>query len=235
MDSKIVFKIKKNADGSIERYKCRLVARGFTQQYGIDFHETFAPVATSTTVRVFLSICCAMGYDVRQLDITAAYLQSKLDTHEIYMRAPKGVVPPTINGKPAVWKLKKSCYGLKQAGLIWGRRLSKFLITKLKFTRCDCDPCLFMKKQGEKVVYVACYVDDCLYAGNSQELLNYTRDQLQKEFGIRDMEKPDWFLGLNIKYDRERGTMKLYQESYIREACEKFGLTMTAHWVYHFP
>ena len=201
VDSKVVFKIKKNADGTIERYKCRLVARGFTQRYGCDFHETFAPVATSTTVRTMLAVCCQEGYHIRQLDITAAYLQGELTDHTIYMRPPKGEVAKLPDGTPAVWKLKKSVYGLKQAGIVWGRKLSKFLIKDMKYTRCDCDPCLFYKKLGSSITYVCAYVDDCIYAGNSVKMLDELKSSLQQKFGIRDMNEPNWFLGLNVKYD----------------------------------
>ena len=224
VDSKIVFKIKKNADGTIERYKCRLVARGFTQRYNCDYHETFAPVATSTTVRTMLSVCCQRGYFIRQLDITAAYLQGELTDHTIYMRPPKGDVAKMPDGTPAVWKLKKSVYGLKQAGIVWGRKLSKFLITELKYTRCDCDPCLFYKTSGSSVTYVCSYVDDCIYAGNSEKMLDELKNALHKKFGIRDMNEPNWFLGLNVKYDRVGGTLSLNQSSYVLEACKKFKL-----------
>ena len=217
--SKIVFKVKKNPDGSIERYKCRLVARGFTQRYGCDFRETFAPVASSTTVRLFLAVCTQMGFEVRQLDITAAYLQGELKEHTIYMRPPKGSAP---EGK--VWKLLKSVYGLKQAGLVWGRKLSTYLINDLKFTRCPADPCLFMKDTQGGVIYVCSYVDDCIYAGNSTRMLDEFRNALKKKFGIRDLKEPTWFLGLNVEYDQNGGTLKLHQSSYILEAGKKYGV-----------
>jgi hypothetical protein len=139
---KWVYRIKLKADGSIERFKARPVAQGFTQQYGIDFKETYSPVIRGATFRWLLAMATLHNWDMRMLDVTAAYLNGLLEEN-IYMEIPEGF-GNNKNGTKML-KLVKGLYGLKQAGRVWYNTLSRHL-RSLNYIQSRADPCIFFKK-----------------------------------------------------------------------------------------
>ncbi|GJX33299.1 retrovirus-related pol polyprotein from transposon RE1, partial [Tanacetum coccineum] len=172
--------------GSIERFKGRLVAKGFNQKEGIDYNETFAPVAKIVTVRTFLATTVSHNWHIAQLNINNAFLHGDLH-EEVYMTLPQGYKPPTSIPNP-VCKLQKSLYGLKQANRQWFTKLTTFL-TELGFKQSYTDTSLLTYKKDTDFLALVIYVDDILLAGNNTTLINHFKQQLDLKFSIKDFGK----------------------------------------------
>ena len=154
---KWVYAVKHKADGSIERYKARLVAKGFTQTYGIDYQETFAPVAKMNSIRILLSLAANFGWPFHQFDVKNAYLHGDLD-EEVYMDIPPGFEDIKIEGK--VCRLRKSLYGLKQSPRAWYERFTQTML-KNGFKQSQVDHTLFIKHSSQgKTTALIVYIDD---------------------------------------------------------------------------
>ena len=160
---KWVFTIKSKADGSVERYKARLVAKGFTHTYGIDYQETFAPVAKINSIRVLLSLAVNLNWPLYQLDVKNAFLNGDLD-EEVFMRLPPGF--ETKFGAEKVCKLKKSLYGLKQSPRAWFERFGK-AVKRLGYDQSQADHTMFYRHSKEgKITVLIIYVDDIILTGS---------------------------------------------------------------------
>lgn len=148
-----VLKKKIKSDSEVQ-YRARLVAKGFTQKYGLDQHETFSPVVRHSTLRLLFALSVKLGLDITQLDVKTAYLNGDLK-EDIYMHAPEGFVSE-MAGK--VLKLKKAVYGLKQSTLVWYEKVRNVL-GKNHFKNCTQEPCLFTKMSKDVKIIIALYVD----------------------------------------------------------------------------
>lgn len=158
IDCKWVFRLKRKADGSIDRHKARLVAKGFKQRYGIDYDDTFSPVVKFATIRSVLSVAVSQGWSLRQLDVQNAFLHGVLE-EDVYMKQPPGFEDPS---KPNYHcKLDKALYGLKQAPRAWYSRLSSKLLA-LGFIASKADISLFIYKKRSLIIYLLVYVDDII-------------------------------------------------------------------------
>ena len=192
---KWVFKIKYRSDGTIEKFKARLLAKGFTQQEGIDYTETFAPVAKMVTVRTLLVTAVHHNWHIAHLDIKNAFLHGDL-TEEVYMVLPEGYKHNSSIHNP-VCKLQKSLYGLKQANRQWFTKLTIFLINK-GFTQSYADTSLLTYKQGGYYLALVIYVGDILLIGNNLSLINHIKQQLDTTFSIKDLGSLNYYLGIEF-------------------------------------
>nr|GEZ90769.1 putative reverse transcriptase, RNA-dependent DNA polymerase, Gag-polypeptide of LTR copia-type [Tanacetum cinerariifolium] len=191
IDSKLVCKIKYKPNGKIERYKARLIAKGYTQMEGVHYHDTFAPIAKLVTVRCLLAIAIKKEWIIHQLDVNNSFLHGDL-IEEIYMRVPHGY--GKIGGTK-VCRLRKSIYDLKQASRNWYQKFTSTLLD-LRFKRSYADHWLFIYKEGYVFADALIYVDDVIIVRNNQDKIQGTKDCLAKQFSIKDLGPLKYFLGI---------------------------------------
>ena len=216
---KWVFNVKYKADGTLDRYKARLVAKGFTQTYGIDYQETFAPVAKLNTIRVLLSLAANLDWSLHQLDIKNAFINGDLE-EEVYMEIPPGLKHP--NSYNRVCRLRKSLYGLKQSPRAWFDRFTK-AIKKQGYSQGQSDHTLFIKRhQDVKITILIVYVDDIIVTGNHEEEISRLKKILSKEFEIKDLGALKYFLGMEIA--RSRKGIFISQRKYTLDLLKETGM-----------
>ena len=207
LDSRIVLKVKYRADGSFDKNKARLVARGFLARMGTDFFSTFSPMASLTAVRAMCSLAVSLGLPIKHSDIPQAFIQSDLDSKQSYMDLPKGISLRDTDGKlHTTVKLKRALYGLKQSPQLWSKALNKFFIQECGFTRAKSETCLYYKHQDGKFIILLCEVDDLVYTGDPT-LVAQLEQKLIAKWNVSQSEDLKSFLGINIHYDRTRGVM----------------------------
>ncbi|RVX04589.1 Retrovirus-related Pol polyprotein from transposon RE1 [Vitis vinifera] len=212
--SKWVFKTKLKEDGTIDRYKARLVARGFSQIPGLDFGETFSPVIKHTTIRMIFSLAVTLGWKMRQLDVKNAFLHGFLK-EEVFMEQPPGFINEDLPNH--VCKLNRSLYGLKQAPRAWFDRLSQCLL-HLGFCCGKADSSLFILRKGQSIVLLLIYVDDIIVTGNDNNIISDLINTLSSEFSLKDLGSLHYFLGLEVKY--LPNGLFVSQTKYIRDLLE---------------
>ena len=217
--SKWVYKVKTDANGSIERYKARLVAQGFSQKYGTDYDETFCPVVRLESFRTIVALAVQYGLKVHQIDVTTAFLNGELK-EVVYMRQPQGFIAK--GQEHLVCKLKKSIYGLKQSPRCWNTALHNQL-TMMEFVQADSDPCVYRASGGE-VFFMGVYVDDIILAGESEKRMKEVKDTLTNKFDIKDMGELHYFLGMKIQLDKT-GDIWIGQPAYAESLLQKFGMS----------
>jgi transposase InsO family protein len=190
--SKWVYRVKHNADGSVDKYKARLVARGFTQIYGVYYFTTFSPVAKLSSFRTILAIAARHDWEIESFDFNAAYLNGELDKDkEIYMYP-----PPGYDSDPDIVKrLCKALYGLKQAGQKWYDTLSRAL-ADIGFSVSQADPGVFIAKISEDILILAVHVDDCIFTGSSALLITEYKDKINSCYAFKDLGPISWLLGI---------------------------------------
>jgi hypothetical protein len=212
---KWVYKTKLNEKGQIEKHKERLVAKGFSQQPGIDYGETFAPVARLDTVRTLLAITTQHKWKVYQMDVKSTFLNGVLE-EEVYVDQPPGF---EVKEHPTkVYRLKKALYGLKQAPRAWYNRIDAYLI-KSGFNRSQNEPTLYTKTdQQGKILIVCMYVDDMIYTGNLQ--LDSFKHAMQSEFEMTDLGIMKYFLGIEV--DQSTKGIFVCQQKYATDIIKRF-------------
>ena len=194
-----VYRFKFNPDGSIERPKSRVVAQGFTQHFGVDYKETFAPVAKMSTVKVLLSVAANHGWSLSQMDVKNAFLHGELE-EEVYMKIPPG--HPLCGDPSRVCKLNKSIYGLKQSPRAWHAKLSSTL-EDLGFTRSSADSSLYVQTGQTEKLMVLIYVDDLIITGSNADSIAALKKKLQGKFPVKDLGPLKYFLGIEVATSRK--------------------------------
>jgi hypothetical protein len=215
--SKWIYKIKHTADGSIEKHKARFVARGFSQVEGIDYEETFAPVARYTSIRTIISLATSMGWRLHQMDVKTTFLNGEIE-EEVYIEQPDGFV---IHEKEShVCRLKKALYGLKQAPRAWYARIDGHLMS-LGFNKSVVDPNLYYKTVNGESLILVLYVDDLFLTG-TESLIVECKYALASEFEMKDLGMMHYFLGLEVWQRTDE--IFLSQGKYTVEILKKFGM-----------
>lgn len=213
-------KKKYNLDGTLNKFKARLVARSFTQREGIDYNKTFAPSSRQESLKAFLAINGHRDWDVIQLEVVRAFLYGGLD-EVIYLSQPEGFINPEFPDH--VWKLNSSLYGLKQSARQWHQCLGDHLKT-IGFVPAQVDPSMYiLKENGSITGTILVHVDDILLAGTSSSIKK-VKDLLSKKFQLTRNEEVSHFLSFNITRDRETKSFTMNQSSYIHDLVEQHQL-----------
>lgn len=213
-------KIKRDVDGNIARFKARWVVKGYLQQFGVDFDQTFAAVVKPMAFRVLFAIAAFFDLDIDQMDVKRAFLYGLID-QLVYVEIPKG--SESEANCDMVCKLLKALYGLRQSSRLWYERLSGFLLEKLVLKRINADHSIFVTKAGLDGPVVSTFVDDIkIMAPKESGMIERVKRELTSAFSIVDMGPISFYLGLKVLRDRENHTIKLTQPAYIDTILSKF-------------
>ncbi|GKC38403.1 zinc finger, CCHC-type containing protein [Tanacetum coccineum] len=213
---KLIFKRKLKVDGTIEKFKARLVIQGFKQKSGIDYFDTYAPVARINTIRLLIAMASIHSLIIHQMDVKT-FLNGDLE-EEVYMNQPQGFIMPGNENK--VCKLIKSLYRLKQAPKQWHQKFDDVVLSN-GYLFNQADKCVYSKfDESGKGVVICLYVDDMLIFGTDQVQVDMTKEFLSSKFSIKDMEEADVILGIRIKH--ESNGIAISQSHYIEKVLKKF-------------
>lgn len=213
-----IFKIKRNSDGSINKCKVRLVAKGYVQQQGIDFDEVFAPVARLETIRLLIGIEATNGWEVHHLDVKTAFLHGELK-EIVYVTQPKGFEVKGSERK--VYKLNKALYGLRQAPRAWNNKLNRILL-EFGFEKCSKEHSVYRKTVGQSILVVDVYVDDLFVCGASEKIIGDFKREMGSKFDMSDLGKLSYYLGIEVH--QEEGYISLNQRRYAFKILEENGM-----------
>ena len=217
LSGKWVYKLKRDVNGNITRYKSRWVVKGYLQQYGVDFEQTYASVVKPMAFRLLFALAAHHDLDIEQLDVVTAFLYGVI-AQLIYVQMPKGYEKAGM-----ICKLNKALYGLKQSPRLWYERLSEFLLTKLGLSKLHADHSIFSSSAGIRGPIVTSFVDDLNIIGpKGSPMISEVKKQLNIAFKMVDMGSISHYLGLNVERNRDNRTIKLSQSSYIEKVLEKF-------------
>ncbi|CAI7805354.1 unnamed protein product [Closterium sp. NIES-54] len=217
MKNRWVLTTKYRLDDTVEREKARLVVKGFTQVCGADYDETYSPVSSYVTLRIFLSIVAVFDLNLMQLDMKNAFLHSKLD-RVLYMYQPDYF----DDGTGRVCKLLKSLYGLKQSSLLWYRALDGVLLGA-GWKKSQVNEALYFKAGDDGVTcWVLVYVNDLLAASSSPVMLKELKELLEAAFELCEISPVVKYLGLEIVRDRPARKLWLHQQGYADKLRRRF-------------
>ncbi len=223
MDSMWVFDIKWDGEGNRIKDKARLVGKGYTQQLGIDYNETWAGVTRLESVRMTAAIAAKLDLKLWRIDFVGAYLNS-LTKEDIYMKQPEGFVQPGF--EDYVCKLVHTIYGTMQGAHDWYETLTN-TYNKLGYTTSRADPCVRYKTDDDEYTLTDTYTDDVFGASKTEKEVQKRKEEMGKEWEIKDVGDNEYFLGMRVQQNIERGTMRLTQRPYWEHVLNRFNLTDT--------
>ena len=203
MDSMWVFDIKWDGEGNRIKDKARLVGKGYTQQLGVDYNETWAGVTRLESVRMTAAVAAKLNLKLWQIDFIGAYLNS-LTKEDIYMKQPEGFIEPGY--EEYVCKLVHTIYGTMQGAHDWYETLRKTYID-LGYTASNADPCVRIKKENGNYTITDTYTDDIFGASNNDEEVKQRKDEIGKVWEIKDVGENEYFLGMRVQQDLNLGTI----------------------------
>jgi hypothetical protein len=213
--SKWVFRIKRGPNGKIQKYKARVVAQGFTQIEGVDYDETFAPVAKFASLHVILAIAAEHDLEVQQMDVKLAYLNRELK-EEIFMEPPPGFDVPD----GMVLCLVKAVYGTKQGGRVWYEEIREKLGT-MGYQHTKADHAVFVRTHGTLSI-IALYVDDITMVSKDLKGINQNKAALRESYEMTDLGDISWILGMHVTRNCNAGWIAISQQKYIEEILGRF-------------
>ena len=225
LDSKPVYKRKRDSDGNVVRFKNRMVVRGFLQRASIDYDSTFAPTLSYITIRVMLAKVAVEDLELKTMDVETAFLHADLD-RKLYMK-----IPASFTDVPAgavALQLDKSLYGLHQAGKLWNAMLTQALIAIGFVAGKNGDMCSFiLHSRSGRCITLGVFVDDIIYSYHKidESEVEEIKNKLKGQFKIKDLGDATSILGMRIKRDRAARTLELDQEQYIKQCCALLGLS----------
>ena len=218
IELKWVFKLKKNSDSEVIQHKARLVAKGYVQRQGIDFEETFAPVARMDTIRVILALAANYGWKIYHLDVKSAFLNGELE-EDVYVTQPEGF---KVTGKEnMVLKLKKALYGLRQAPRAWNLKLDKSL-KQMGFVKCTQEQAVYTRGNTNTRIIVGIYVDDLILTGEDPKGVELFKKQIIGEFEMSDLGLLSYYLGIEVA--QFEGGVSIKQTTYAKKVLNQFGM-----------
>jgi len=216
---KWVYKIKHNANGYVSRYKTRLIAKGYAQTYGIDYEETYSPVAKMTTVRAIIAMAAMKGWSLHRMDVKNVFFHGDLQ-EEVYMEQPLGYVDQTHPN--LVYRLKKALYSLKQAPRAWSNKIGEYLVTS-GFQTFNANFSLYVKKTNHGIVVIVIYVDDLIITGDNDVNIFDLKKLLKQKFEMKDLGELRYFFGIEV-IQSPKGIW-LLQKQYALNKLSEYGMT----------
>lgn len=203
------------------KYKARLVARGFTQERGLNYDETYAPTVAREAFRIFLSMIEYLGWELHQMDVKAAFIEGELE-ELVYMRIPEGL---TIRrgSEHLVCRLVQSLYGLKQSARVWNERMTTYL-KSIGFRTIHSDASIFWRQNSKGTAILAVHVDDFAIGGSTIDAVEETKSDLNNEFTMKDLGEVSTITGWRVIRDLAQQTVSIDQSAYIQGMLEEYGL-----------
>eukprot|EP00158_Paraphelidium_tribonemae_P000162 Partr_v1_DN18828_c0_g1_i1_m15213 putative retrotransposon Tto1 - Nicotiana tabacumSimilarity to retrotransposon Tto1 -Nicotiana tabacumSimilarity to reverse transcriptase pol - Volvox carteri len=220
LKNKWVFRIKRDAQGNITRYKARLCACGYNQVAGLDYKDVYSPVVRTESFRLFLAIFAGREMECIQMDVVTAFLNGSVE-EDIFMKQPPGYVDQACPDH--VCKIVKNLYGLKQAPRVWHNTIDPFL-KSLGFTALAADPCVYYKWSGTELSIKSLYVDDLAVASDSNTGIKTIRYSLMEKFKMADDGELEYILGMKIRRDRDKRAVYISSQNKIVEILKDFNM-----------